>query len=336
MKIPTPEKTPNGYYKLRMRLGGKNIVITGATAADCRREATAIKSEHLTGRVVQKKCDTTLTSAIDNYIANRPKLSPSTLRGYKTIQKNVFISAMTQKLDSIDWQSVIDNDEHSPKTIQNAWGFIASVYKENDMLPPKVRLPAKISRERAFLQPEQIPVFLEAIKGENCEIAALLGLHSLRRSEILDVTRADVDLESGIIHVRGAAVMDENCHVVHKKTNKNATSTRDVPIMIPRLKTLVEQFGGKNSDYLVSCHPNSIWREVNRVCRQNNLPEIGVHGLRHSFVSLAYHLKWSEIATMKVAGYADYGTMRKIYTHLAESDKKISVDSMKNFYTLVK
>ena len=336
MKIPAPEKTPSGYYRIRMRLGGKNVVITGATAAECRREATVVKSEHITGRVVQKKCNLTLSSAIDNYIANRPRLSPSTVRGYKSIQKNLFTPVMMQKLDEINWQKVIDDDDHAPKTIHNAWGFIASVYKDNDMLPPKVRLPAKISNERAFLQPEQIPTFLDAIHGQNCEIAALLGLHSLRRSEILDVTYGDVDLKSNIIHVRGAAVVDENNNVVHKKTNKNATSTRDVPIMIPRLAELIAQNKGKKTDYLVTCHPNTIWREVNTICRKNDLPEIGCHGLRHSFVSLAYHLKWSEIATMKVAGYADYGTMRKIYTHLADADKKANVNSMKDFYALTK
>ena len=48
----------------------------------------------------------------------------------------------------------------------------------------------------------------------------------------------------------------------------------------------------------------------NRICRKNGLPEIGVHGLRHSFVSLAYHLGWSELTTMQIAGYSDYNTMK--------------------------
>ncbi len=336
MKIPTPERTTSGAYTIRMRLGGKNVVITRETAAECKREATAVKAEHLTGRVVQKKCAMTVTQAIDAYIAKRPKLSPSTVRGYKTIQNQYFQSAMPQLMDAVDWQPIIDADGHKPKTVRNAWGFISSVYKESGLVAPSVRLPAPNQSERQFLQPEQIKTFLAAIEGQDFELAALLGLHSLRRSEILDVTYGDVDLKTSTIHVRGAAVVDKDNNIVHKKSNKNATSTRDVPIMIPRFTELVKQHKGPKTDYLVTCHPNSIWRGVNTICKANGLPEVGCHGLRHSFVSLAYHLNWSELATMKVAGYADYGTMRKIYTHLAETDKQNSVNAMTDFYSLVK
>ena len=333
MKLPTPQKQASGLYCIRLRLGGKSIAVTGYTPSECKREAAAIKAKHQSGEAVQRRCDITVTQAIDNYIAKRTKLSPSTVRGYRTIQRTVFIPYMTQNLDSVDWQKAIDEETHSPKTVHNAWGFIASVLSENNLPVPKVRLPAKISTERAFLQPEQIPIFLTAIKGTGVELAALLGLHSLRRSEILDVTYADVDLKRKVIHVRGAAVMDEHNAVVHKTENKNATSTRDVPIMIPRLTELVKEHKGAKTDYLVSCHPNSIYREINKICDKNNLPQIGCHGLRHSFVSLAYHLHWSEVATMKVAGYSDYATMRKIYTHLAESDKTADVQSMSAFFS---
>lgn len=332
MKVPKPRKQASGLYVINLKLSGKTVTVHGETEAECRRNAIAIKSNHLTGRVMYNKCTVTVTEAIDNYIDKRPKLSPSTVRGYRSIQKNVFTPVMNQKLDEVDWQRAIDKDDHAPKTIHNAWGFIASVIAENGLTVPKVRLPAKISNERAFLQPNQIPTFLEAIKGAECELAALLGLHSLRRSEILDVTFGDVDLKNGIIHVHGAAVMNDENELVHKSTNKNATSRRDVPIMIPRLAELIKEKNGKPKEYLVTLNPNNIWRGVNTVCKKNNLPEIGCHGLRHSFVSLAYHLGWSELATMKVAGYADYQTMRKIYTHLADDDKNSAIESTKNFF----
>jgi integrase len=332
MKLPTPRKQASGLYVINLKLNGKNVAVHGETQAKCRRNATAIKADYLTGRVLVNKCNLTVTQAIDNYIDNRTKLSPSTIRGYKSIQKNVFTTVTNTKLDEVNWQKAIDDDDHAPKTIRNAWGFIASVLAENNLSVPKVRLPAKISRERAFLQPDQILTFIKAINGQECELAVLLGLHSLRRSEILDVTYGDVDLKNNIIHVRGAAVVDEDNKVVHKKTNKNASSTRDVPIMIPRLAELVEQGNGKKTDYLVTCHPNTIWRTVNSICKKNNLPEIGCHGLRHSFVSLAYHLGWSEMATMQIAGYSDFQTMRKIYTHLADVDKNQAISSMREFF----
>lgn len=334
MKVPTPTKLASGMYYIRLRLGGKSITVTGHTPSECKREAAAIKAKHMSGEAPQKRCDITVTQAIDNYIEKRTKLSPSTVKGYKSIQKSVFTHAMSQKLDSVDWQSVIDADKHAPKTVKNAWGFIKSVMKENKISIPKVRLPAVISRERPFLQPEQIPTFLSSIHGQRCELAALLGLHSLRRSEILDMTYADIDIKQNIIHVRGAAVIDEHSKLVHKAENKNASSTRDIPIMIPRLTELVKEHKGAKTDYLVTAYPNSIYKEVNAICNKHNLPQVGVHGLRHSFVSLAYHLGWSELATMHIAGYSDPATMRRIYTHLADADKKSSVKSMQQFFQL--
>ena len=332
MKLPKPVKLKSGAYRIQLKLGGKSVMVYGETEAQCRRKASLVKSEHLSGKIVQTKCRYTVTQAIDKYIGDHPKLSPSTVRGYRSIQRNVFGEAMPQAADSVNWQRVIDNDGHSPKTVKNAWGFISSVLKHVGISPPSVDLPQMVKSERLFLQPEQIPVFLKAMQGDDCELAALLGLHSLRRSEILDVTYGDVDIKNKVIHVRGAAVLDSNGNLIHKEENKNGASTRPVPIMIPRLIDLVKQHDGPDTDYLVTCYPNKIYKHVNAACEKNGLPLIGVHGLRHSMVSLAYHLGWSELATMKVAGYSDYNTMRKIYTHLADQDKAKSVDAMSAFF----
>lgn len=335
MKLQKPVKLKSGAYRIRLQLGGKDVYVYGETEAQCRKEATLVKSEHLSGKVVQTKCRYTVTEAIDKYIADKPKLSPSTVRGYKSIQCNLFQTAMPLMADSVDWQKVIDADEHSAKTIKNGWGFIVSVLKHIGITPPAVTLPQLVQSERPFLQPEQIQTFVDALRDQTCEIAALLGLHSLRRSEILDMTYGDVDLKNGQLHVRGAAVMDENSKIVHKAENKNAASTRTIPIMIPRLKELLkaESKTHKAKDYIVTTHPSTLYHQVNTVCRRKGLPEIGIHGLRHSFVSLAYHLGWSELTTMKVAGYSDFNTMRKIYTHLADEDKKKNVSDMENFFS---
>lgn len=330
MKVPTPTKLSNGDYRIQLRLNGKSIYVYGSTDAECRRTATRIKSEHLTGTVVQKKCTLTTAQMIDDYLADRSRLSPSTLRGYECIRDTVFTEARDQIVDTVKWQNVIDRDEHAPKTIKNAWGLISSAMRHAGIEPPKVTLPQQIRSERPFLDPQQVQTFIEAIRGERCEIAALLGLHSLRRSEILDLTWKDVDVKKGIINVSGAAVLDKDGNLVHKKENKNAASTRQVPIMIPRLKELLSE-GGKG--YIVTAYPNSIYKEVNAICEQHKLPLVGVHGLRHSFVSLAYHLGWSELATMKIAGYADHNTMREIYTHLSEMDKRKDINSMTLFFS---
>ena len=101
--------------------------------------------------------------------------------------------------------------------------------------------------------------------------------------------------------------------------------------MIPRLKDLLAS-APRDSEFVVTCNPNTIWAQVNRICEANYLPKIGTHGLRHSFCSLAYHLGVSEKVAMKIGGWADYQTMRKIYTHVADSDIAASVKSISDFF----
>ena len=334
MKIPKPVKLKSGAWRIQLRLNGESITYYGSTESECKRNALLAKAEYLSGKVIHDKCHYTVTSAIDKYITDHPRLSPSTIRGYRSIQRNMFQSAMPLDADAVNWQKVIDADEHATKTVKNAWGFISTVLRYIGLQPPKINLPQLTRSERAFLQPEQIQTFIDSLRGQPCEIAALLGLHSLRRSEILDMTYGDVDLANGLIRVRGAAVMDEHGKVIHKKINKNAASTRTVPIMIPRLAELLKTESKTHSktDYIVSTHPSTLYHQINSVCKRNGLPEIGVHGLRHSMVSLCYHLGWTELSTMQVAGYSDFNTMRKIYTHLADSDRKRNVSDMQAFY----
>lgn len=108
-----------------------------------------------------------------------------------------------------DWQQIINQESKlcSPKTIKNSVGFIRSVLRECNTEMPKVALPQIVPREAKWLTPEQIPLFLNCIKNEPCEIAALLALHSLRRSEILSMTKSKI--ADGIIRTNGSTVYYE-------------------------------------------------------------------------------------------------------------------------------
>lgn len=336
MKKPNARKLPSGNWFCRVRVNGQDISITMPTEKEAVAEAMAIKAGLKQPEI--KHATITLHDAMERYIAARKDvLSASTIRGYYTIARTRF-----QQMQNLDiftvadsqWQAAIGMEARavSPKTLRNSWALVASVLKENDVRVPNVRLPAQLKNEHPFLAPDEIGTFLNAIRDSAVEIPALLGLHSLRRSEILALRWQDIDLKKDIIHVRGATVFDENNVLVRKKANKNASSRRDVPIMIERLEFLLQNTP-HNSESIVTCNPNAIWHNVNRICRDNGLPEIGTHGLRHSFASLAYHLNVPEKVAMDIGGWADYQTMRKIYTHVAQKDILNQIDNIKTFFS---
>lgn len=322
MKIPEPRKLPSGSWNIRVQIDGQIISITKPTAKACQKEAMAIKSG---AKEARKRNNQTVAGAIDDYITARENvLSPSTIRGYRAIARTRFQSSMRWDIGSVtpeQWQRAVNQEAKkcSAKTLKNAWGFLSSVILEATGRKVNVRLPQIIPNELPFLTAEQIPIFLASIRGKGCEIAALLALSSLRRSEILALHWDDIDLENNCIYVHGAAVQGSDNALVQRKENKNTTSRRTIPFILPQLREAVEA-ADQSTPLVYPGNPNQIWQSVNRICRKESLPEVGVHGLRRSFASLAYHLGLSEEVTMRTGGWSDIYTMRKIYTKVSEKD----------------
>lgn len=336
LKTPTAKRLPSGSWYVRVRVNGADISITRPTEKEAIAEAMALKAG-IKEDAKRAPAALTLREAIDEYIDLREvALSPSTIRGYTYIRDHRFPSVMDRTISRTTdamYQKAVNQQAktHSAKTVKNAWCFVSAVLETIADRKVNCALPQIIRTEHEFLDPDQIPVFVEAVKGKKHEIPALLALHGLRSSEILDVTWEDIDLKKQIIHVSGAAVRNKDNELIHKDTNKNSSSRRDVPILIDRLSDAVSE-AEKKSKYVCTVQQTGVYNAINKVCRDAGLPLVGTHGLRHSFVSLCYHLAIPEQMTMYFGGYADPATMRKIYTHLANKDKLAHASALRGFF----
>lgn len=322
MKVPKATRLPSGAWNVRVMVDGKSVSITKPTEKEAIAAAMQIKARKEDGR---KHTPKTVSQAIDDYISARENvLSPSTIRGYRIIQRTRFLPYSGKRIGEMTaegWQRAVNSEAKlcSAKTLRNAWLFLSSVITNATGQKVSVRLPQVIQNDLPFLTAEQVPVFLDAIKGTPCEITALLALSSLRKSEILALRWEDIDIERGCIYVRGAAVQNEDGVIVRKKETKNTTSRRTIPFLLPQLRDAVVA-ADKSADLVASWTFNTACRQINRACHEAGLPSIGLHGLRRSFASLAYHIGMSEEVAMKTGGWADIYTMRKIYTKVSEAD----------------
>lgn len=332
MRVPKPRKLPSGSWNIELKLDGQRISVTRPTKKECENVAALIKAEHRSGiRHIEKPSDMVLRDAVEKYIESRENvLSPSTIRGYQTIARSRFKDTMPCRISKIrNWQAVINAESRicGEKTLKNAWGFLKTVLKENGIDPGTVTLPQVIRKERAFLEPDQIKSFIKAAEGDRYELFYLLALHGLRRSEVFGMKRKNIS--DGIIHVRGAMVSGPGSKLVAKESNKNQSSRRDVPMLIPRIEELLS---GDPEEYLFGKSPARIEIHLHDICRNAGLPDVTLHELRHSFASLCYHLGLSEQETMRLGGWSDPAVMRRIYTHLAQTDKDTAVEKLKNFF----
>lgn len=329
IKVPAPKVLPSGSYFGRVMVDGRRVSITAPSEQEYYAKARAAKS----GLIEVKKSAPSVTvgEIIDRYIAqNKNTLSPSTLRGYTMYKNTRFQPVMKKDPSRVDWQAAINDEleDVKPKTVSNAYHLITAAMRAADIPVPEVKLPKGAKPERPWLDYEQITVFLEAMRGKEGETGALLALHSLRRSEIYALTSDKIDLDKGMITIRGAAVLSPDNELIQKATNKNIQSAREVPIVIPRLTELLRPLTGTIMEGPI----NTLYTRINAVCRDCGLPEVGVHGLRHSFASLAYHLGWSEEHTRLMGGWKDSQIVHEIYTHLAMQDKNSDIERMKEFY----
>lgn len=337
IQIPTARQLPSGNWFIQLRIDGKSISITEPTERAAVAKALAIKNGIIEFKKVPM-ADRTLKQAIDLWIEdNEHRLSPATIRGYITCQKNGFKTLMSMRCGKITDKviaSAINKEckDYSPKTVVNRWRFIAQVleWAVDERFDPA--LPQVVVEPSDFLDQEELGVFLKHIKGKKVEITALLALSSLRRSEIaaLNWDDGDIDLKNRWIHVRGAMVPDKDHTMVTKETNKNSASRRDVPIIEPLYEALsaVKERHGR----VVPQHPATMLTRIQKACRDAGVPEVGCHGLRHSFASLCHILNVPPQVAMEIGGWSDRATMDRIYTHVSKRTKESYANAFTDYF----
>lgn len=337
LSVPEPRQLPSGAWNIQLRREGESI--TESTAERCRKAALEVRRKWLIdehrGLHIPPHEVITLGSAIDNFLANNSNiLSPSTIRSYKSYRKHRMQSAMEWDIFSANnWQAAINEElsDVSAKTVNNTWRLCTAAIRSAGAEVPHVNLRRWVNKEHQFLRHDQIASFLDAIKDQECELPCLLGLHSLRLSESLALRPSDVSLKKKTLHIRGSRVLNSEGLLVYSELNKTSKSRRDIPIIIPRLSILLRKVDPKCEYICEEWEQKRLYDCVNRICKANGFPKIGVHGLRHSFASLAYHLGWKEKSTMAVGGWSNSDIVHQIYTHNADLDADI--ETMKAFYS---
>ena len=337
MKIPEPRQLSSGNWYLYMRLGGEGIPVTERSRADCIKTAQVIKAEYLAGKRKPAGRNTTRTvgELIDDYIAKyTPVLSVSTVRGYDIIRRCRFAGLMDQKpADVRDWQKVINRELEavSVKTVVNAWGLVSAALRDAMLPVPEVKLAPAEEKNLAFLEPEEIPPFLDAIRGDPCEVEILLELHGLRTSEAQQVVRKNqIDVRRGNILVHGAMVRGKD-GLVEKRTNKTAAGTRTVPILIPRLAELAAEYAARKEPLPVH-GPTMVLKHVHAAAARAGVTDVSNHDLRRTFASLCWSKNIPERVVMELGGWTDPDVMHKIYIKLSQRDRRGAVDALKAFY----
>ena len=178
-------------------------------------------------------------------------------------------------------------------------------------------------------------LLFEALSGTSLEpVVKLAGYLGLRRSEICGLKWDNVDRERKIITIIETRTA-VNGRAVDKGT-KNRSSTRrlgyrgleDLDQTLERLwrqrQADMARLGDAYGDGgFVICHdggqpyqPDYLSNRLQRVLKRTGLPYVTLHGLRHSFASIANSRNVPLFGISKALGHSNTNTTTQVYMHL--------------------
>lgn len=319
MKI---EKLPSGSYRIRQQADGKRISIT-LPYKPTKKEAAQLISEKRTGTDKQKM---TFDAAAKAYIeGKRNTLSPSTIRGYESLRKNIPDTIADKRLGEItawDVQKYVNDisPDHAPKTVKNAHNFISAVLTTfRPGMELHTNLPQAKKREVYIPTDAEVKKIFDFVKDTEYEIPFRLATYGLRRSEICALTPDD--LEGNTLTINKALVLNENKEWV-VKTTKTVQSTRTIMID----SALSAAIRSQNRIY--DGYPNTLYTALQKCLKSLNIRSFSFHTLRHYYASTAHAMGMPDAVIMASGGWKTDHIMKNVYRH----EKEDQVSEMQKKY----
>ena len=287
----------------------------------------------------------------------RPSRSASTTHGYTMIVRNHLIPGLgtvrLRELTAIQVQKYLNQKQAAglcANTVRKHHGVLHNALEharkqglvEQNVVEMAVR-PAATQPVHHYYDAETMQRLFQALEGSSIELAVkLAGYLGLRRSEICGLKWSHVDRYEKIITIAEARTA-VNGKAVDKEPKNNSSVRRLGYSGLTDLEQILEQqwqkrlrekeaMGSRYQDQgFVLCHsggrpfqPDYLSNRLQRLLAGKDLPYVTLHGLRHSFASIAHSQNVPLFGISKALGHSSTATTTQIYMHLFD-DTHLSV-----------
>lgn len=213
------------------------------------------------------------------------------------------------------------------------------VISENPL--DKVEPPRTISPHQVYYTPSQLRKLFQVAEGTWLEVVIKLGGYlGLRRGEICGLRWENINMDEKMLHIKltrttaGSATVEKEPKTDHSTRTLGIDGLDDLIQILQ--KTRLDQVERKklmgdhysDSGYVLvksdgkPRDPNQVTRELKKFVLKNKLPPITVHGLRHTFASVANRAHIPLLDIGKALGHKDVSITGRIYTHLFDYTHK--------------
>lgn len=303
--------------------------------------------------------DLTVGAWLDYWLEQivRPSLASSTTHGYTMIVRNHLIPGLgnirLRDLSPAQIQSYLNSKQLAGlcgNTVRKHQCLLHSALEravQQKLIACNasglVTLPSSSIPSHHFYDAETMARLFQALEGTSIEpMVKLAGYLGLRRSEICGLKWSNVDRQAKIITVAEARTA-VNGRCVDKGTKNRSSARRLGYGGIVDLERLIDQLWDKyqaekekmgaayhDGGFLLSHHggrpyqPDYVSNRLQRLMKKTGLPYITLHGLRHSFASIANSRNVSLFGISRALGHSTTSTTARIYMHLFD-DTHLSV-----------
>lgn len=295
--------------------------------------------------------DLTLADWLESWMETivRPTRAETTVYGYQKIIDNHILPVLGNipllKLTPTDIQQyyiqVQQGANLSSNTMRRHHDLLSSalrsaVRQDKLLLSPmdKVEPPRAKQKEASYYRPEELKRLYSLLEGHPLELCVkLAGSLGMRREEICGLRWDNIDFQRQLLAIKEARTAFGSTIVQKETKTRSSVRTLYMPDDVARLLRLERERQEEAlragrlrepSQFVVLDHkglpysPNALSLAFTRFIKKNSLPRVTLHGLRHSFATVASFQGVPLFDIGKALGHATPATTGKIYTHLVD------------------
>lgn len=254
---------------------------------------------------------------IDKYII--PHLGNIKLQNLLPLQLQSFYSELSKKLSNTTL-IYIHRIIHSALKQAMKWQLVIRNVADNVEIPKKEKYHATV------LDSLQLTMLINAVKNTYIYIPVMIAISTgMRRGEVLGLTWNNVNLNNATLNVVNSLVpTQDGLKLLPPKTE---TSIRKISLS-PTLVEILKKHKAKNysSDFVCTLEdgrlisPSSLNHKFKDIIKENNLPNIRFHDLRHSHASLLLSQGVQPKMISERLGHSNISITMDLYSHIYEAD----------------
>ena len=333
---------PDGK-KERKSIYGRDLTELKKEWQECSANAILQQSER-TGGI-------TTASFLKDWLRTDYSIKESTRRSYEVLINAHIIKRIGNKpiseIDSYTLQRLVDDliiPNKSTRTAQQVKWIMSKALRKARKLGLTTRVIDTRDIEIPITKPKEIDIwgiedvkkFLEVINGDRYEFFYLLYVFcGLRRGEAIPLEWSDIDWENKTISINKQFCRVRGQHEI--STPKTDGSVRILP-MPPRVFEYLSDLRAKsdckglivkeNGRMVV---PSTVSHHFQIIARDNNLPRVVLHSLRHFAATTLKDAGVSVKDCQSILGHSTPLTTMKYYQHSDIDSKREAIKKLSNF-----